>query len=145
MKSQFIKSLCLCAVCLLGLQSIAQAVGAQSTQTGNSKTPTASAKSDATFAPGTFGGDDIRLKLDNQGKYLITGGAVARPEKGSWATEKKGKHTLIRLVSNNKKEDDWLFGVRSKDTLQTVDEGKLNVLDKPLNINEDVGILTREK
>jgi hypothetical protein len=52
---------------------------------------------------------------------------------------------LQALISNNKKDDDWLFGVRSKDTLQSVDEDKLNVLDKPLNINEDVGVLTREK
>jgi hypothetical protein len=145
MKCRLFKIICFCSLSLLGFQGFAQTVSAQSTQAGNSAVTTAISKPDATFAAGTFGGDDIRLKLDNQGKYLITGGAVEKPEHGTWTTEKKGKHALIRLISNNKKNDDWLFGVRSKDTLQSVDEDKLNVLDKPLNINEDVGILTREK
>lgn len=145
MTSRFIKSIFLCSATLLGLLGVAQIAAAQSTQAANSAVTTANAKPDATFAPGTFGGDDIRLKLDNQGKYLITGGAVEKPEHGTWATEKIGKHTVIRLISNNKKDDNWLFGVRSKNTLQSVDEEKLNVLDKPLNVNEDVGILTREK
>ncbi|MGH8813903.1 MAG: hypothetical protein ACREXO_17970 [Advenella sp.] len=139
------KTICVCSLSLLGFQGFAQTIGAQSTQAASSAVTTAIAKPGVTFTPGTFGGDDIRLKLDSQGKYLITGGAVEKPEKGSWATEKKGKHTLIRLISNNKKDDDWLFGVRSKDTLQSVGEDKLNVLDKPLNINEDAGILTRDK
>ena len=145
MTSRFIKIICLCSATLLGSQGVAQTVASQPTQTGNSAVTTANAQTEATFPPGTFGGDDIRLKLDRQGKYLITGGAVEKPEHGTWTTEKKGKHTLIRLISNNKKDDNWLFGVRSKNTLQSVDEGKLNVLDKPLNINEDVGIVTREK
>ncbi|RZT98318.1 hypothetical protein EV681_0094 [Advenella incenata] len=145
MTSRFIKIIFLCSVVLLGSQGVAQTVASQPTQTGNSAVTTANAQTEATFPPGTFGGDDINLKLDNQGKYLITGGAVEKPEHGTWTIEKKGKHTLIHLISNNKKDDDWLFGVRSKNTLQSVDAGKLNVLDKPLNINEDVGILTREK
>jgi len=145
MTSRFIKIIFLCSVVLLGSQGVAQTVASQPTQTGNSAVTTANAQTDATFPPGTFGGDDINLKLNNQGKYLITGGAVEKPEHGTWTIEKNGKHTLIRLISNSKKDDDWLFGVRSKNTLQSVDAGKLNVLDKPLNINEDVGILTREK
>lgn len=145
MKYRLFKTICLCSLSLLGFQGFAQTVGTQSTQAGSRAITTTSAKPEATFPPGTFGGDDIRLKLDNQGKYLLTGGAVEKPEHGTWTTEIKGKHTLIRLISKNKKDDDWLFGVRSKHTLQSVDEDKLNVLDKPLNINEDVGILTREK
>ena len=145
MKCRRFKTICLCSLSLLGFQGFAQTVGAQSTQAGNNAVTTAIAKPDATLPSGTFGGDDIRLKLDSQGKYLLTGGAVEKPEHGTWTTEKKGKHTLIRLIPNNKKDDDWLFGVRSKDTLQSVNENKLNVLDKPLNINEDVEILTREK
>jgi hypothetical protein len=142
MTSRFIKIICLCSATLLGSQGVAQTVASQPTQTGNSAVTTANAQTEATFPPGTFGGDDINLKLDSQGKYLITGGAVEKPEHGTWTIEKKGKHTLIRLISNNKK-DDWLFGVRSKDTLQLVDENKLNVLDRPLNIYEDAGILKR--
>lgn len=145
MTSHFIKIIYLCCAILSGSQVFAQTVGTQPTPSGNSAVTTANAKPDATLPAGTFGGDDIRLKLDSQGKYLITGGAVEKPEHGTWTTEKNGKHILIRLISNNKKDDDWLFGVRSKNTLQSVDEDKLNVLDKPLNIKEDVGILTREK
>ncbi len=111
MASRIIKIIFLCSATLLGSQGVAQTVASQPTQAGNSAVATANAQTEATFAPGTFGGDDIRMKLDSQGKYLITGGAVEKPEHGTWTIEKNGKHTLMRLISNNKKDDAWLFGV----------------------------------
>ena len=98
----------------------------------------------AAFPAGLFDGDDIRLKLDKTGKFVITGGAVDKPLDGIWVVEKKGNHTLLRLIPNNKKEDEWLFGVRSKNTIQMVDEDKLKILDRPIDVNEDVGVLSRE-
>lgn len=96
------------------------------------------------FSVGTFTGDDIRLKLDSQGKYILSGGAVDTPIRGRWTIERMGSHTLLRLTSS-KKENDWLFGLRTNDILQLVDEKKLFILDRTLNIYEDTGILTRDK
>ena len=129
-----------CFICLssAGLQSYAQ-----TTTPVNSATAESAVQ--ATFPAGTFDGDGIQIKLENTGKFVITGGAVDKPLHGTWVVEKKGNHTLLRLTPNNKKEDEWLFGVRSKDTIQMVDEDKLKILDRPIDVNEDVGVLSREK
>ncbi len=103
------------------------------------------AKSEETFLAGTFSGDDIELKLDPKGRFVLSGGAVGKSLHGNWTMEKSGLHTLLRLSADKKNEDDWLFGVRSRNTLQAVSEGKLKVLDRPLDINEDAGVLTRVK
>ena len=103
------------------------------------------AKSEETFLTGTFSGDDIELKLDPKGRFVLSGGAVGKSLHGNWTMEKSGLHTLLRLSADKKNEEDWLFGVRSRNTLQAVDEGKLKVLDRPLDINEDAGVLTRVK
>ncbi|WP_193089064.1 hypothetical protein [Advenella sp. FME57] len=103
------------------------------------------AKSEETFLAGTFSGDDIELKLDAKGRFVLSGGAVGKSLHGNWTMEKSGLHTLLRLSVDKKNEDDWLFGIRSRNTLQAVNEGKLKVLDRPLDINEDSGVLTRVK
>ena len=103
------------------------------------------AKSEETFLAGTYSGDDIELMLDAKGRFVLGGSAVGKSLHGNWTMEKSGLHTLLRLSVDKKNEDDWLFGVRSRNTLQAVDEGKLKVLDKPLDSNEDAGVLTRVK
>lgn len=138
-------TLCCCFLGVLEFQGFARTASAQSKHAENSAATTAIVKPAASFPAGTFVGDDIFLKLDSQGNYLLSGGAVEQPMRGAWTTETKGKHTLIRLIATNKKDDDWLMGVRTKNTLQVVDEDTLNVLNKPLNITEDAGILTRDK
>lgn len=132
-------------VCLgtFGLTVNAATAVAPSTAAGNA--PSTSAKSEETFLTGTFSGDDIELKLDPKGRFVLSGGAVGKSLHGNWTMEKSGLHTLLRLSADKKNEEDWLFGVRSRNTLQAVDEGKLKVLDRPLDINEDAGVLTRVK
>lgn len=103
------------------------------------------AKSEETFLTGTFSGDDIELKLDPKGRFVLSGDAVGKSLHGNWTIEKSGLHTLLRLSADKKNEEDWLFGVRSRNTLQAVDQEKLKVLDRPLDINEDAGVLTRIK
>lgn len=138
-----VRILFLICMSIAGPQSYAQtADGSQSLHQTTAVADTDAAKS---LPAGTFSGDDIQLKLDTHGKFLLTGGAVEKPTRGSWSIQKKGSHTLLRLVTDNKHDDNWLFGVRSKNTLQIVDQDKLSVLDKPLNIYEDVGVLTRAK
>lgn len=134
------------ALLMLSLSAIALQSGATSLdeQPALKDSTESTAISAVGFPAGTFTGDDIRLKLDSQGKYTLSGGAVETTVRGTWSVEKNGKHTLLRLTPN-KNEDDWVFGVRSKSTLQLVDEEKLGVLDRPLDIYEDAGILTREK
>lgn len=138
----FTKMMGICALGLFTYQAYAQNANAPSTQRGNNMAANSS-KSAVMFPAGTFGGDDILLKLDEHGKYSLSGAAVEKPLHGSWAIEKKGKRTLLRLISHRK--DDDLFGVRSNDVLQAVNEDKLNVLDRPLNATEDAGILKRQK
>lgn len=140
----FIKTICLSSIGIFGSQVFAENVGAPSAQPGNNTAPTAGPKAGIVFPAGTFGGDDILLTLDNRGKYSLSGGAVEKPVHGTWTIERNGRHTLLRLSSRSQ-DGNWLFGVRSKDTLQAVDEDKLNVLERPLNATEDAGVLTREK
>src|SRR5690606_17159418 len=121
----------------------AASVGAPSVTAGAGQGTVA--KSEETFLAGTFSGDDIELKLDAKGRFVLSGGAVGKALRGNWTLEKSGLHTLLRLSTDKKSEDDWLFGVRSGNTLQAVDEGKLHVLDRPLDINADAGVLTRAK
>ena len=94
---------------------------------------------------GKFDGDDILLELKSQGKYRLSGGAVEKPEQGNWTLEKTGRHTLLKLTANTGRPGAWLFGVRTKDVLQAVDKSNLKVLDRPLDINADAGILSRRK
>ncbi len=141
----FTKTMGICALGLFTLQAYAQNANAPSMQPENKAAAAAAAlKSAGMFPAGTFGGDDILLKLDEHGRYSLSGDAVEKPLHGSWTIEKKGKHTLLRLISHSK-DGDWLFGVRSNDILQAVNEDKLNVLDRPLNATEDAGVLKRQK
>ncbi len=140
-RSRFTNALLMLSLSAIALQSGATSLDEQPALKDGTKSTAISAVG---FPAGTFTGDDIRLKLESQGKYTLSGGAVEATVRGTWSVEKKGTYTLLRLTPT-KKEDDWVFGVRSKSTLQLVDEEKLEALDRPLNIYEDVGILTREE
>ncbi|WP_153045704.1 hypothetical protein [Advenella sp. S44] len=120
-------------------------VNAQSTSRGADAHRDKVSKSEETFLAGIFSGDDIELKLDSKGRFVLSGDALEKTLHGNWTLEKSGLHTLLRLKADNNSEQDWLFGLRSNNTLQSVDGGKLKQLDRPLNINEDVGVLTRVK
>ncbi|MCB5362386.1 hypothetical protein H0484_01270 [Pusillimonas sp. CC-YST705] len=140
-RSRFTHALLIFSLSAIALQSGATGLDKQPSLKDSTKPTAISAVG---FPAGTFTGDDIRLKLDSQGKYTLSGGAVEATVRGTWSVETNGKHTLLRLTPN-KNEDDWVFGVRSKSTLQLVDEKKLGVLDRPLDVYEDAGTLTREK
>ena len=144
-KSLLSRRTCLLLASILGVITTANTVTAQSTVAGPGTQPETVSKSEETFLAGTFSGDDIELKLDSKGRFVLSGGVVEKTLHGSWTLEKAGLHTLLRLSVDKKGEDDWQFGVRSKNTLQSVDGGKLKLLDRPLNIKEDAGVLTRIK
>lgn len=112
---------------------------------GAPATDTSASSLELLLPPGKFTGDDIQINLAPQGQFTISGAAVGKPLHGVWTVEKKDKRVLLYLTPNSKKEEPWLFGVRSPTTLQLVSEDNLKVLDRPLNIYEDAGVLTRDK
>ncbi len=72
---------------MFSLSAIALHSGATSLneQTALTDSTKSTAISDVGFPAGTFTGDDIRLKLDSQGKYMLSGGAVDATVRGAWS------------------------------------------------------------
>lgn len=93
---------------------------------------------------GTFVGDDIKLILKPQGSYTLSGDAVGAPIHGAWSIDRQGKHPILQLVPG-RTGDTWSFGIRSANTLQLIDPENTAALDRPLDIYEDAGVLTRSK
>ena len=98
----------------------------------------------AELLAGTFTGDDIKLVLKSQGSYTLSGDAVGTPIHGAWSINRQGRHPILQLVPEQK-GDTWTFGIRSANTLQLIDQDNMAALDRPLDIYEDAGVLTRSK
>ncbi|UUO10498.1 hypothetical protein M6D76_15900 [Alcaligenes faecalis] len=98
----------------------------------------------ANLPAGTFVGDDIKLTLKPQGSYVLSGDAVGTPIHGAWSVDRQGKHAILQLVPG-RTGDTWSFGIRSANTLQLIDPENTAALDRPLDIYEDAGVLTRSK